>query len=413
MKYDIFISYRREDGYDTAKHLNDLLVRDGYKVSFDIDTLRNGDFDIQLLERIEQCKDFILIVDKHAFDRTLDPTFPKHKDWLRCELAHALKHKKNIIPVFLSGVSEFPEGLPDEIAGVVTKNGPEFNKYYFDDFYRTLRTRFIRSKSRSNRIFFIVGLTLPLVLLLFLIIGKILLPETKDKTFNIDGVSFKMVYVQGGMFQMGTNDCWIEEKPVHTVTLSDYYIGETEVTQELWYAVMGSNPSSRGASEYPVETVSWDDCQNFIYKLNELLHDDLDGMKFRLPSEAQWEFAARGGNKSMNYVYSGSNDINCVAWYKSNSGGTTHPVAELRPNELGIYDMSGNVHEWCSDGWSEYRETTQLDPEFSPVDSLRVRRGGCWDGLPIGCQVAKRHSYNFMGKYDFIGLRLSLTANAE
>ena len=100
MKYDIFISYRREGGYDTAKHLNDLLVRDGYRVSFDIDTLRNGDFDVQLLERIEECNDFILVVDKHAFDRTLDPDFDPQKDWLRCELAHALKHNKNIIPVF-------------------------------------------------------------------------------------------------------------------------------------------------------------------------------------------------------------------------------------------------------------------------------------------------------------------------
>lgn len=112
MKYDVFISYRREGGYDTAKHLNDLLVRDGYKVSFDINTLRNGDFEIQLLSRIEASKDFILIVDKHAFDRTLDKNFDSTKDWMRCELAHALKHNKNIIPVFLSGVTGFPEGLP-------------------------------------------------------------------------------------------------------------------------------------------------------------------------------------------------------------------------------------------------------------------------------------------------------------
>lgn len=121
MKYDIFISYRREGGFDTAKHINDLLVRDGYKVSFDIDTLRNGDFDIQLLKRIEECRDFILIVDSRAFDRTLDPTFDPKKDWLRCELAHALKHKKNIIPVFLSGVTGFPNDLPEDIANVTKK----------------------------------------------------------------------------------------------------------------------------------------------------------------------------------------------------------------------------------------------------------------------------------------------------
>ena len=148
--YDVFISYRRENGYDTAKHLNDLLVKDGYKVSFDLDTLRNGDFDVQLLTRIEQCTDFILIVDKHAFDRTLDPDFDPQKDWLRCELAHALKHDKNIIPVFLSDVTGFPEGLPDDVSGVVKKNGPEFNRYYFDDFYKKLRKRFLKSRSRRK-----------------------------------------------------------------------------------------------------------------------------------------------------------------------------------------------------------------------------------------------------------------------
>lgn len=146
MKYDIFISYRRVGGYETAKHLNDLLVRDKYRVSFDIDTLRSGDFDLQLLERIDQCKDFILIVDEHAFDRTLDPDFdPKH-DWLRCELQYALKQNKNIIPVFLSGVDGFPNNLPDDIKAVTKKNGPEYNKYYFNDFYERLCNDFLISK---------------------------------------------------------------------------------------------------------------------------------------------------------------------------------------------------------------------------------------------------------------------------
>lgn len=160
MKYDIFISYRREGGYDTAKHLNDLLVRDGYKVSFDIDTLRNGDFDTQLLERIEQCKDFILIVDAHAFDRTLDKNFDPNKDWLRCELAHALKHNKNIIPVFLSGVNGFPQGLPEDVAGVVKKNGPEYNKYYFNDFYKTLKKRFLDSRKSKRKNILLISLAL-------------------------------------------------------------------------------------------------------------------------------------------------------------------------------------------------------------------------------------------------------------
>lgn len=163
MKYDIFISYRRIGGYDTAKHINDLLVRDGYRVSFDIDTLRSGFFDVQLLSRIEQCKDFILIVDEHAFDRSLDVNFDRNKDWLRCELAHAIEHKKNIIPVFLSGVSGFPEGLPEDIAAVTKSNGPEYNRYYFNDFYKALKSRFLVSKSRKKWIISIIVFFLILI----------------------------------------------------------------------------------------------------------------------------------------------------------------------------------------------------------------------------------------------------------
>ena len=138
--YDIFISYRRDGGFETAKHLNDLLVRDGYTVSFDIDTLREGDFDDTLLRRIDQCVDFILVVDKHTFDRTLDLEFDPKKDWLRTELAYALKLRKNIIPVLLSGVNGFPTNLPEDVADVATKNGPEYSKTYFDEFYRRLKS---------------------------------------------------------------------------------------------------------------------------------------------------------------------------------------------------------------------------------------------------------------------------------
>lgn len=149
-KYDIFISYRREGGYDTAKHLYDLLTRDGYIVSFDIDTLRNGDFDKSLLNRIDECKDFILIVDVHAFDRTLNPHFNPQNDWLRQELAYALKKEKNIIPIFLNSVKGFPENLPSDIKNVSKKNDPEYNRYYFNDFYSTLKKRFIISKPHKT-----------------------------------------------------------------------------------------------------------------------------------------------------------------------------------------------------------------------------------------------------------------------
>ncbi|MBQ0015371.1 MAG: formylglycine-generating enzyme family protein, partial [Bacteroidales bacterium] len=150
-----------------------------------------------------------------------------------------------------------------------------------------------------------------------------------------------MVEVSGGTFKMGAtseqgSDAWNDEKPVHNVTLSSYYIGLTEVTQELWQAVMGSNPSYFKGLYRPVENVSWDDCQTFISRLNSLT-----GKNFRLPTEAEWEFAARGGTKSRGYKYSGSNTLDDVAWHVGNSGDKTHDVGTKAPNELGIYDMSG------------------------------------------------------------------------
>lgn len=171
--YDIFISYRREGGFDTAKHLFDLLIHDGYKVSFDIDTLRNGYFDTTLLERIDECKDFILIVDAHAFDRTIDPHFDPSKDWLRQELSYALTKKKNIIPVFLSGISCFPGNLPNDVKDVTRINGPEYNRYYFNDFYNRLKTDFIISKSHKIPISKILINTTLFLGLLIIIFGVI------------------------------------------------------------------------------------------------------------------------------------------------------------------------------------------------------------------------------------------------
>ena len=147
--YDIFLSYRRVGGFETAKHLFDLLVRDGYRVSFDIDTLRSGDFDIQLLHRIDQCTDFILILNAGAFDRSIDPASDRNKDWMRIELAYALEKKKNIIPIMLNGFTDFPDNLPDDIAAVERKNGPKYDSYYFDAFYHKL-LRFLESEPIIN-----------------------------------------------------------------------------------------------------------------------------------------------------------------------------------------------------------------------------------------------------------------------
>ena len=222
------------------------------------------------------------------------------------------------------------------------------------------------------------------------------------KVYTVKGVSFKMIAVKGGTFQMGIDDGYEWEKPVHQVTLSDYYIGETEVTQELWNAVMGSNPSYFGDMQRPVEKVSWDDCQTFISRLNELT-----GETFRLPTEAQWEYAARGGNKSKGYTYSGSNAIDDVAWYNDNSDRMTHPVKTKAPNELGIYDMSGNVWEWCSDWYGSYSSDAQTDPTGPATGSYRVWRGGSWDFYATHCRVAFRNCNSPTYSFNCLGLRLA------
>ena len=233
-------------------------------------------------------------------------------------------------------------------------------------------------------------------------VPAVTLAFTKNKTFTVNGVSFEMVFVAGGTFQMGSYVGKDDEKPVHSVTLSDYYIGQTEVTQELWQAVMGSNPSYFKGAKNPVSMVSWKDCQKFIRKLNRLT-----GGSFRLPTEAEWEYAARGGNKSRGYKYSGSDDLGSVAWYKDNSGREVHPVGSKSPNELGLYDMSGNVWEWCSDWIGSYPSSPQTNPTGASSGSNRVVRGGSYCFEESYCRSALRGIGDPTYDYIFSGLRLS------
>ena len=226
-------------------------------------------------------------------------------------------------------------------------------------------------------------------------------------TLTVNGIKYNMVWVDGGTFRMGaTSEQGSEisdEKPVHSVTLSGYYIGKTEVTQALWKAVMGINPSRFKGDYLPVENVSWDDCQEFIRKLNSMT-----GQNFRLPTEAEWEFACRGGNNSRGYKYSGSNYIDNVAWYDGNSGKKTHPVATKSPNELGIYDMSGNVWEWCADWYGDYSSGRQTNPKGPYGGSGRVNRGGSWYNFARNCRSSIRIDDYPTYRDDLLGLRLAL-----
>ena len=218
-----------------------------------------------------------------------------------------------------------------------------------------------------------------------------------------------MVYVSGGTFTMGGtseqgSDAYDKEKPTHSVTLSSYYICKYEVTQALWRAVMGSNPSYFKGDNLPVEQVSWNDCQTFINRLNSYT-----GRNFRLPTEAEWEFAARGGNYSRHYKYSGSNYLGDVAWYTDNSGSRTHPVGTKQANELGLYDMTGNVWEWCSDWYGSYSSYSQSNPTGPNSGSDRVLRGGSWSSYARSYRSSNR-SYNAPGgSLRIFGLRLVLS----
>lgn len=239
-------------------------------------------------------------------------------------------------------------------------------------------------------------------------------------------VEMKMVLVEGGRFQMGSKNGKDDEEPVHDVSLSSYYIGRTAVTQAQWRAVMGNNPSHfKNMDDCPVEKVSWEDAQVFIQKLNAQT-----GKQYRLPTEAEWEFAARGGNLSQDFIYSGSNDVNEVAWYERNAKSKTQPVASKRPNELGIFDMGGNVMEWCADWYGPYvasgstsdegmlsflyktatgtSNKTVKDPQGPPTGEMRVSRGTSWLNSSDNCRPSARFYGEPKSRMNIRGFRLVL-----
>lgn len=248
--------------------------------------------------------------------------------------------------------------------------------------------------------------------------------DLSKEIFSIYGVTFTMIKVEGGTFTMGAtseqgSDAEGNEKPKHKVTLSDYYIGQTEVTQELWQAVMGTTIQQQRDKENrsfalkgigdkcPMYYINIYECQQFVKSLNSLLYEKLNGRKFALPTEAQWEFAARGGTKSNTYKYSGSNDVSTVAWYSYNAQSSSHKVGTKAPNELGIYDMSGNVWEWCQDLYGGYKGFSQTNPIGPDTGNGYVYRGGSWyngaQSSRVSCRVQDAGT-----RHNHIGFRLVL-----
>lgn len=250
----------------------------------------------------------------------------------------------------------------------------------------------------------------------------------KSRANSVRPPEIEMVFVKGGTFTMGClperdGDCNGNEKPAHKVTVSDFYIGKYQVTQAEWRAVMGNKPSHSPGDNKPVESVSWNDVQEFIKRLNSMT-----GKNYRLPTEAEWEYAARGGANSRGYRYSGGNDVDAVAWYYENSGvqklndsawsdraavknnNQTHPVGTKAANELGIHDMSGNVWEWVADRYDLYGNEPVADPTGPDQGDERVLRGGNWLGSAVAARPAFRFGFDPDFKSSAYGFRLAYSA---
>ncbi|MBQ0008077.1 MAG: SUMF1/EgtB/PvdO family nonheme iron enzyme [bacterium] len=232
--------------------------------------------------------------------------------------------------------------------------------------------------------------------------------DEKIRSFTVGDVTFKMVRVNKGMFWMGASkddtEAYIDERPIHKVQITkDYYLGEVQVTQALWKAVMGHNPSTFKGADRPVENVSWIQCMHFVDKLKIKT-----SINFRLPTEAEWEYAARCGDAD-SFKYSGDENLDEVAWFFSNSNNETHNVRQKKPNSFGLYDMTGNVSEWCNDWKGDYTENEEIDPKGPKEGSFKVFRGGSWYDFGMRCRVSYRGNAATSRSSRDVGLRLALS----
>jgi len=529
--YDIFISYKRKS-LPTANNLYYRLTTRGYSTFFDLEEMGRDNFNVQLLNYIENAKDVFVILEEGSLDACRNVDW--EKDWFCREIAFALEKKKNIIPILIGGY-QMPseEFFPDRLKELSLKNAPEFNFSFFEAYLdKLIDKKYLISKpnlqekttsvfkfySNENCQVFkegklvcsLEGMSdepyyLPVsrkgdyrfkainTITAEQKIFKVHIDSEEDKeidieweerkplksdqewpdniiisgdTYSVDlGVlKFNMIRVEGGEMTIGATDEQTEyaesnEHPAHLVTLPSFYIGKFPVTQNIWELVMGYNKSNKqekrkeinsastpgissaamgacigtvlggaiaaviggsilgglagikdsvllnnddAVGHYPVENLSHDEALEFVRRLSKMTN-----IAFSLPTEDEWEYAARGGQKSQGFKYAGSNDLNEVAWYRDNAGGTTHPVGELAPNELGLYDMSGNVWEWTETPAHSYAS------DMEPGGTIFIRRGGSWWHEAKNCRVSRRYASDHSKKTSGLGLRVVIRENVE
>ena len=417
-KYDIFISYRREDGSVAARSLHDRLKRDGYKVFLDVESMTRCEFDKELKRIIQSCKDFIFILSKKA----LSPN-TSQEDWVREELAYALENKKNIIPIFLPDFEGFPQNLPDNISSVKTINGLEYNHKHYKLYYNSLKDDFLISKPRSHKI--AIGLGVLLVISLVAVVAYFFLPSKENEKACAEVKEYQdsltvcleryphqeflvFIKVDGGEYMMGIDSVKRiireegnekrrkDESPKHMVRLDTFWIMEAEVIEGAWRLLTHELNHSKHDPDIPRYGLNYDDCTKFIKLLNEITRDKRPhGLVFRLPTEAEWEYAAQGGVHKDAYKYSGSDTLQSVT-SMNNEGKILSIVKSKRANSLGIYDMSGSLYEWCWDWYGEkYYDSCLIkgaveNPTGPISGEEKIIRGGAYNSKNTHCEVLNR-----------------------
>lgn len=370
-KFDIYLSYSHNDS-EMAEQLYQELQSIGCTVRMNINNLNSGDIFAETIDAIDSSKIVLFLASKSSFTSSYN----------KRELWFADRQKKTIIFLTIDEAI-----IPDSLASLIGQKElvDIRNDFQKNKLFRNLQR--IASEGAGTDI--ATGIDLVKVLL--------------------DGLTIDMIRVEGGLFTMGATAQQGGENPdereIHDVRLDSYYIAKVPVTQSLWKKVMGYNPSEHYGDDSPVNNVSWNDCVSFINCLNTLT-----GKEFRLPTEAEWEYAAKGGSKGRynGYKYSGGNNLNNVAWSYENSGGKPHGVAQKSPNELGIHDMSGNVWEWCSDWYASYPDSQVTNPQGPADGNKKVCRGGSWNDRGKECRISRREARTPDTGNPYIGFRLAL-----